>query len=109
MINDEPDFRKFACELNSYLLDKGYKMLSGTNSRHYYLGDKKFFVIDYDDMQVHFHRGFFSLWELMDFYTECPGSYKPDLGYVKECADQILIQHKQETVNKKIKDMRNDF
>ena len=109
-VNDITDFKKCAKKFDTLLTNLGYKSECRDGEVNYYLGDyPEKFIISYHSMVIHFHRSIFSLWEMMDFYAELPGSYKPDYEFLTECAEKVLQDYKQEIVKNKLKQIKKDF
>lgn len=110
MTNEEQNWYTFACKLNSYLIDKGYKMEYSNNCRRFCLGDVPYFMIDYENQLIHFNQDLYSSWYRMSFdnyMTE--GEYKPNFELLAKCADEILTQYKQRIYVNKLLKVQDDF
>lgn len=118
-VNDITDFKKCAKKFDTLLTSLGYKTKCKDGEVSYYLGDyaDKFIIGDYADKfiisyytnVIHFHKSLFSWWDIMDFYAERPGSYKPDYAYLTVCAKKVLQDYKKEIVKNKLKQIKKDF
>lgn len=109
-VNDIPDFKKCAKKFDTLLTNLGYKSEARDGEVIYTLGDHpEKFIISYRTMVIHFHRYLFSLWEMMDFYADRPGSYKPDYELLTECAEKVLQDYKKEIIDNKLKRIKKDF
>ena len=92
----------FASKLNSFLIDKGYKMEYSNNYRQFLLGDIPYFIINYDDQLIHFNKDLYSRWYMMDIDEF-------DFELLEKCADEILTQYKQEIYVNKLLKVQDDF
>ena len=109
-VNDITDFKECAKKFDTLLTNLGYKTECIDGGVNYYLGDHpEKFIISYHTMVIHFHRSLFSMWEMMDFYADRPGSYKPDYEFLTVCAERVLQDYKQEIVNNKLNQIKKDF
>lgn len=110
MTNEEQNWYTFACKLNSYLIDKGYKMEYSNNCRQFCLGDVPHFIINYDYHEIHFNQDLYSCWYSMSFNEGADkGEYEPDFDLLAKCADEILTQYKQRIYVNKLLRIQNDF
>lgn len=110
MVNDIPDFKKCSKKFDSYLVSLGYKKKVVNFEYQYSLGDFPYsFVIRESSSTIHFRKSLFSLWDMMDFYFERPGSYKPDYKLLTKCAINVLKDFKNISYKNKIKQIKKDF
>lgn len=110
MTSEEQNWYRFACKLNSYLIDKGYKMEYSNNCRQYCLDNVPHFIINYDYQEIHFNKDLYSRWYSMSFdKNPDEGQYGPDFDLLALCADEILTQYKQRIYVNKLLRIQNDF
>ena len=110
LINEEQNWYTFACKLNSYLIDKGYKMEYSNNCRQYCLDDVPHFIINYDEQFIHFTQDLYSMWYRMRFDDDLSnGDYAPDFELLARFADEMLIEYKQRIYVNKLLRIQNDF
>lgn len=110
MTTEEQNWYTFSSKLNTFLIDKGYKMEYSNNCRQFCLGNIPHFIIDYEDQLIHFNQDLYSSWYRMSFnnyITE--GEYKPDFNLLAQYADEILTQYKQQVLVNKLLRIQNDF
>jgi hypothetical protein len=109
-VNDITDFKKCAKKFDTLLTNLGYRTKYRDGEVSYYIGNyAEKFIISYHTMAIHFHRSLFSWWEMMDFYAERPGSYKPDYELLTKCAEKVLQDYKKEILKNKMKQIKKDF
>lgn len=109
MTNEEQNWHTFNSKLNSFLIDKGYKMVCFNNGhcRQYCLGNVANFCI-YDDYQeISFTKDLYSRWYSMGFNEDA--EYKPDFKLLAKCADEILTQYKHQVLVNKLLKAQDDF
>ena len=111
LINEEQNWYTFASKLNSYLIDKGYKMEYSNNCRQYCLGNVPHFLINYDEQLIHFTQDLYSMWNRMVFNNDNfrDGDYTPDFKLLAHFADEILVEYKQRIYVNKLLRIQNDF
>ena len=110
LINEEQNWYTFACKLNSYLIDKGYKMEYSNNCRQFCLGDIPHFIINYDYQEIHFTKELYSRWYRMSFNEDADqGEYAPDFNLLAQCADENLTQYKHQVLVNKLLKVQDDF
>ena len=109
-MTNEENWYTFACKLNLFLIDKGYKMEYSNNCRQYCLGDVPYFLINYEDQFIHFNKDLYSMWYRMRFDNNLSkGDFKPDFELLAQYADEILTQYKQRIYVNKLLRIQNDF
>lgn len=109
-VYDITDFKKCAKKFDTLLTSLGYRSECRDGEVNYYLGNyAEKFIISYHTNVIHFHKSLFSWWDMMDFYAERPGSYKPDYAYLTVCAKKVLQDYKKENVKNKLKQIKKDF
>lgn len=110
LINEEQNWYTFSSKLNSYLIDKGYKMEYSNNCRQYCLDRVIYFIIYYDYQEIHFTKDLYSRWYSMSFNEDADkGEYEPDFDLLAQYADKILTQYKQRIYVNKLIRIQNDF
>ena len=111
LINEEQNWYTFASKLNSYLIDKGYKMEYSNNCRQYCLDNVPHFMINYDEQIIHFTQDLYSMWNRMVFNNDNfrDGDYAPDFDLLARFADEMLIEYKQRIYVNKLLRIQNDF
>ena len=67
MTTEEQNWYTFASKLNSFLIDKGYKMEYSNNFRQYYLDNVPHFIINYNYQEINFTIDLYSRWYSMSF------------------------------------------
>ena len=109
-VNDITDFNECSKKLNSLLVGLGYRKEIKYEKICYYLGDyPEIFIVNNKLMLIHFHESLNSFWEMMDFYMNRPGSYKPDFELLAKCAKKILLEYKKKILKNKLKEIKKDF
>lgn len=110
LINEEQNWYTFASKLNTFLIDKGYKMEYSNNCRQFCLGNVPHFIIDYEDQLIHFNQDLYSRWYKMRFDNDLNiGEYEPDFELLANYADEILTQYKQQELVNKLLRIQHDF
>lgn len=110
MTPEEQNWYTFACKLNSFLLDKGYKMEYSNNCRQFCLDNVPHFIINYEDQIIYFTQDLYSSWCRMRFDNDqCDGDFAPDFELLAQYADEILTQYKQRIYVNKLLRIQNDF
>lgn len=110
MTNEEQNWYNFASKLNSYLIDKGYKMEYSNNCRQYCLDNVPYFFINYNEQLIHFTKDLYSMWYRMRFDDNLSnGEYAPDFELLARFADEILTQYKHQVLVNKLLRIQNDF
>ena len=110
MTNEEQNWYTFASKLNSFLIDKGYKEEYSNNCRQFYLDNRPYFIIDYENQFIHFSQDLYSRWYIMRFDNDInEGEYAPDFELLAKCADEILTQYKQRIYINKLLRIKDDF
>ena len=110
MTNEDQNWYTFASKLNSFLIEKGYKMEYSNNCRQYCLDNVHHFIINYDEQFIHFNQDLYSKWYKMRFDNDMnEGEYEPDFDLLAKCADEILKQYKHRIYVNKLLQAQNDF
>ena len=110
MTNEEQNWYTFSSKLNSYLIDKGYKMEYSNNCRQYCLDNVSHFIIDYEIQCIHFTQDLYSMWYKMRFDNDLnEEEYAPDFDLLARFADEMLIEYKQQVLVNKLIRIQNDF
>ena len=109
-MTNEENWYTFASKLNSFLIDKGYKMEYSNNCRQFSLGNVPHFIINYDEQFIHFTQDLYSMWYRMRFDDKLrAGDYAPDFDLLARFADEILTQYKQRIYVNKLLRLQDDF
>ena len=108
-VNDITDFNECSKKLDSLLDGLGYRKIVIYEKVYYYLGDYELFVVNNKYSLIHFHVSFNTFWNMMDFYADRPGSYKPNFELLATCAKRLLIEYKKKILENKLKEIEKDF
>ena len=109
MTTEEQNWHTFASKLNSYLIDKGYKMEYSNNCRQYCLDNVPHFIINYNYQEIHFTIDLYSRWYSMSFKDADKGEYEPDFDLLAKYADEMLKQYKHQVLVSKLLRIKDDF